>query len=745
MNSRVGFARSNIRKIDIFGDKFTFSSFGKSHFKTTFGGLATLIIVVTTIVIGLLWGQDFYQRKNPYAVTKQVIKDSYEFINLTNSNFTLAFRFENSNGVPYSEDDVRIKGYYQNNNVFNNVSLVKCMSILNTTSDAFKSQKINFEDWFCTNYTSDVKELGGDYSSTYGVMFFDFEVKATSLHKISEYQLISSILVPKYTYNTDNLDDPLGIKYYGISRSLDPSTRRFNNYKFSKLELLDDQDMIFSNEKISSVIGLYSADIDLLILTDFKKEFIEVCTMSIYYLTDYSQNIRKFEKIQNVLAQVGGFIQIIFYVLMFLVMPYNRYKMETSFINHFFSFGAPESQGISKKYQLVNSNQNALIKLKRSYIKSKINNKTTNILKNIIPANLLHQEASKMKEITQIKEHDKECSKITNKETGSNLIGLKQFSNLSFSVNQECPIYMGESGNRSTKKLVPMFDEDLKRRGKSCEASQNSKEPSKTSDMVDANMPRKKLIDTINQDNTEKPKKKMKLGGLFKRNNKKEVSVEGKNSTAESGNKKENTRITYKAKASSASVYDNEKLPDDRKFDFFYTHLSSLTQKKKSGFNIDTSVAPIEELQDYVKKNSVNKQFTISFFQYFKSLICQNWFPNKQLELTSAIVNQKLDISSYLKLVLDVQNLKKILLNYYQSLALNYQAKPNFFNIDEIPLDANVDKVSGNIQETVSYFINKDQYEEMSAIDYVCIQDLELPLKRYIFDKCPDIKMLYAD
>lgn len=725
-NIGIGQLRKYLRSIDIFGDKFSFSSFGSPSFQTTFGGIATILITVTTIIISLVWGQDFYLRKNPYAVTKRVLKDTYDFVNITKSNFTLAFRIETSNGVFYNETDMFIRGYYLNNLEFNNVSMVKCQSILNETGQSFQNQKINFDEWFCVNYDNNVKQIGGDFSGDYGLLYFDFVVDYSSLDKILDQQLIASILVPQAYYNIDNITDPLGTKYVGYSRSLDPSTRRFNSYYFSKLELIDDQAILFENEQPTSVVGLYSFDTDLIIYKNIVKEQVELCTISIYYKTDFDQHTRKFLKIQGLLANVGGFVQVIFYILMFLVMPYNHYKMETSFINQFFTFGEPSPEATQLKLKLISTNKNELFKLKKSYIFNKTNSKNFNLFKSFAPLNKFLNEKNNQEKAENIKETEKD---LNSKEASSKAVGMSSpLNSLNFTINKECSIYKEESNEVTGRKCLEVPNSNKK---DSCvsnalnSAINNSKTPNKSPCSENCNSKKKKF--------------QMKLGSLYKS----PKTRESKSPQAKKNDKIEEMLIKSNIPETNSQL--DETLPEDKKFDFFSLHLTTLAQKKRSGFNLDVSSTPIDEIQDYLKNNTYKKKYTITFAQFFLSSICKKRFFNRELEITTKILNEKLDISHYLKLNHDVHNLKKILLNYYQSFALNLQAKPSVFSISDMPLDLEVDNVDENVQETLAYFINKDKNEEMSAIDYICIQDLEHSLRQYIFDKCPDIKMLYKN
>ena len=54
-----------LRTIDIFGKPFNFTILNYYKYKTTFGGLMSIICSIIIIVFGLIYGQDFIQQKKP--------------------------------------------------------------------------------------------------------------------------------------------------------------------------------------------------------------------------------------------------------------------------------------------------------------------------------------------------------------------------------------------------------------------------------------------------------------------------------------------------------------------------------------------------------------------------------------------------------------------------------------------------------------------------------------------------------
>ena len=87
-----------LRDIDILGVKFHFYS-GKTLKKSTaFGGILTILLGVFSMLLFIIFGHNFFYRKNP-SVTMSVENDlKYEFIDLKKENIFFAFRIEDYDG-----------------------------------------------------------------------------------------------------------------------------------------------------------------------------------------------------------------------------------------------------------------------------------------------------------------------------------------------------------------------------------------------------------------------------------------------------------------------------------------------------------------------------------------------------------------------------------------------------------------------------------------------------------------------
>ena len=79
---------NSLRKIDIFGTKFGFKIKNEESYKTVFGGILTIMSIITTVIFAVFFGQDFYYRINPSVYSDSMVPEKYDPPEtLTSENF----------------------------------------------------------------------------------------------------------------------------------------------------------------------------------------------------------------------------------------------------------------------------------------------------------------------------------------------------------------------------------------------------------------------------------------------------------------------------------------------------------------------------------------------------------------------------------------------------------------------------------------------------------------------------------
>ncbi len=96
----MGYLNSFIKNLDIFGAKIQLNIRGNTKFSTLFGFLFSCACSIVVIITIILFGKDFYNKENPRLIYEIIKTSDYKEINISPSNFTIAFRIENHKGNP---------------------------------------------------------------------------------------------------------------------------------------------------------------------------------------------------------------------------------------------------------------------------------------------------------------------------------------------------------------------------------------------------------------------------------------------------------------------------------------------------------------------------------------------------------------------------------------------------------------------------------------------------------------------
>ena len=82
---------------DFYGESVKFTVFKNDVHKTHFGGLFSILVILSIICSCVYFGKDFYMRTNPYFNQQMFRLPNYPVLNINNSNFLIGFNFVYAN------------------------------------------------------------------------------------------------------------------------------------------------------------------------------------------------------------------------------------------------------------------------------------------------------------------------------------------------------------------------------------------------------------------------------------------------------------------------------------------------------------------------------------------------------------------------------------------------------------------------------------------------------------------------
>ncbi len=367
-----------LTKLDFFGVKTEFNSFGNLKYKSFLGFIFSLICLVMIIVTTILFGRDFYLKEIPRIVTETIKTSNYSFINVQPSNFTIAFTLTKNDMIPCVscfKDDFFFNIWYVNQRINSTTGVVTgdwmvqkqvpCNESL--APDPLFTYGKNLSEFVCFNFPKDGFLFGGSQSSK-NVNFFSVNISNKNLQtnyianltsikerRFGTASVYFSIYYPDFYFVPNDIDNPMNIRYTNYITYLSPKLTRLDRFFFKTYYLEDDQGWIFKNQISYSRLAFDSMVTDYY-SKDMYTEFDNYAFYSyvIYYNSDYVRYFRSYMKVQELAALVGGFMKIIFFIIQLLLFPYNEYLLKSSLVNQF------TLKKIEKNDQLIITNNYVL-------------------------------------------------------------------------------------------------------------------------------------------------------------------------------------------------------------------------------------------------------------------------------------------------------------------------------------------------------------------------------------------------
>jgi hypothetical protein len=327
-----------LNKVDSFGVSFNFQINTRDKFKTTLGALFTIIYYLVIFSLFLALGEDVYQRKKPKVTLNTDIKD-YREIQLSNKNFTYAYRVEDNDGLPIIDDTkfqqkVLYFHYEMKNGTWNNLILkilppIKC-SELSYYKERVAYFNISLENWNCVNF--DNITLGGNWDGNfvYGFEIITHQCQNGTGVICSPQEEINNLFSPE--------NQNRRIFYSDLSMEVYPSmddfneplkTHLVNNYELLNIGLTKRNIKTYKSTQMINDVGWFFPDYlsqDLIISTDISKndftfkseKSIQLFSQFVYLGRKVDTYNRSYTKIQEAIAAVGGFSRILYILLNFL-------------------------------------------------------------------------------------------------------------------------------------------------------------------------------------------------------------------------------------------------------------------------------------------------------------------------------------------------------------------------------------------------------------------------------------------
>lgn len=351
--------RSLFSKMDFVGTRIGFYLNGSDNVQTNFGGFLSILIALCLALMVAAFGQDFFNRTNPSFITKMVNPADYPMFTLTNKNFSFAYYIEDLDGIPFYDStqfyhEFLYLGYKKNAEQIWETTYNEPMKVSRCTKDHFSDQekfeKKKLAAWFCPEL--DNVKVGGYWDSD-ALTYFRIKVHRCWEGRKNPYtgedcapdekstkslasRLFVSTMSQVYLVNPSDYENPLELDYSTKYQMLDSNMLRRAIMFFKEAYLLTDYGWMLETFRTHTALGLNYIEFDSIHLSDLQvgnekpSMYYEI---SIYFDKKQDNFFRRYTKLQDLAAQVGGIIKMIFTGGAIIVFFYNSSYLQYTLIN----------------------------------------------------------------------------------------------------------------------------------------------------------------------------------------------------------------------------------------------------------------------------------------------------------------------------------------------------------------------------------------------------------------------------
>ena len=373
-------------KIDLFGEVFNFTIFGKSTYKTMFGGMLSLVLILASIGISFLFGMDMISKKNPKVMIDRIIPENYSFINCNISNFPIFWRISddnsatvNFNGILYPNLTFYVYKYNKTTSAMDsikNISMPIKICTKELVQNDYVFDKYDLKNYYCLDWRDSGFPLGGYWDGTDMVYYFEKVLyrcpnddtkssKCTNVSFIKDWlgksnKIYYEIYYPSVYFSPENYTNPLRIEYVNSIQQLTTNLYKKTRYFFSQAEIQSDKGVIFKSNTNETMISYDSSQMDVDFKSDADLSDVDMSSSiqatTIYLMKNHNKYSLSYMKLQDLAAQVGGFMKIVMVFLYIINIPFKEFERDIEVINKIFEFKKSSNEINEDKPSIIELN-----------------------------------------------------------------------------------------------------------------------------------------------------------------------------------------------------------------------------------------------------------------------------------------------------------------------------------------------------------------------------------------------------
>ena len=331
-----------LEQIDILGIKFHLYTGKNIKRRTPFGGILTILLVLLSILFFLIFGNNFFNRKNP-TITMSIENNlKYDFLNFKKEQLLFAFRIEDYDAHFIDVTNILyFKIYYYTTEQGENGEYHSKIRddflpyhICNDSDFPDINLTKTYGKLFCPEFGEN--KFGGYWDSP-NLYYFEIQVffcengthyssnnkKCTSLNTLREFlnqdhPKFFAFYYPLIEFNPLSYNQPLVRRYKNLYYCLSYNLQRNDDIFLKKTIFNDDKGWLFNTNKnlskwgVDSIKSTYAYFSDQDLIKDGSST--KIYEINLYSTMEKNYYTRYYVKLQNVIAITGSIINIFVYL-----------------------------------------------------------------------------------------------------------------------------------------------------------------------------------------------------------------------------------------------------------------------------------------------------------------------------------------------------------------------------------------------------------------------------------------------
>ena len=356
----------NLFSLDFFSvkpsERLTFDK--NLFYSTLLGKIFSWIIVGLTVIIFVNFGQNMIYHKNPFSIVSAIVTQDPAYLNLKENGFFLTFGLQDlrNNAAHFIDETIYTVELIQRTKIGQNMSLIY-LPVGRCSVDMVPNQ-YGLKDFYSEGFVNDLycfynsSEEFALQSAWEGPVYKNILInivtcknsttnnnKCKSVEIIEEYMNNGNFAMYFNTLAVDpnNYENPIEVFVRDVYTPISYSMSNYIEMFFGHINFQTDNGFLLEdlqNFKQATYVSdrqLLTFNSDVILQVDIKLDKI---------LTTY---IRKYDKIQTVLANIGGIVKALMIVANFMVSPLINLNFKLTLANKMFDFKTSKKSKKSKK------------------------------------------------------------------------------------------------------------------------------------------------------------------------------------------------------------------------------------------------------------------------------------------------------------------------------------------------------------------------------------------------------------